>query len=107
MKTATPLILLFVTSLAIGQNSDVLSTEACKANATPALVRLAVSTVYDGPVTARDGTTVAMFRDQVDARALSCVTNPDVPAKVQQIWAKALAEVVRRRHQMDMDEMTK
>ena len=107
MKTAVLFALVLAGSLSVGKDSNRLSLEACKANATPELSRLALTTVYDGPVTRRDGTTVALFRDTEDARALSCITNPAVPTNVQQVWARALAEVVQHRYQMDLEEAAK
>jgi len=70
------------------------STEACKANATPELegwqcgnqTRMCDSNIN-----------VAVLQDTKDFQALSCITNPEVPGKLQQS-GEGPAETMLRRY---------
>jgi hypothetical protein len=77
-----------------------LSTETCKANATPELARMAM---WESDKDVRLDINVAVLQDTKDLQALSCITNPEVPGKLQQVWAKALAETMLRRYRRDMN----
>ena len=107
-----PVLIVLLMASAIAQSQIekddlTISADTCTKYASARLVSTFLNEREESAVTRSDGTQVALFRDMLDARALSCVANPKVPESARQAWAKAWAERIRLRHELDRQEMIK
>jgi hypothetical protein len=112
MKTALfSFALLLCATLASAQNADdslagskwPTPTKFCTAMAAAHSIQSTMGE-EEARLTARDYSIVALSRDRIDAVVLGCIANPEVPEKVKQAWAKALAERIRLRYRLDLAE---